>query len=454
MDDTYDVIVCGTGITECILSGLLSVEGKKVLHIDRNSFYGGEGASLNISALWKLFRPGVEPPKELGANRDWNVDLIPKFVMANGNLVKILLKTGVARYLEWKAVDGTYVYQYKEGGLFSKAGGTIEKVPGNNSEALKSGLMSFFEKKRCADFFTYVAKLEINDPKTWGKHDLNKINFAALAKSYDLSTNTLDFIGHAVALYTSDEFLSRPAVETIDKIKLYMNSIGRYGDSPFIYPIYGLGGIPEGFSRLCAIYGGTFMLNKDIDKVVIEDGKVVGLKSGEEFAKAGIVIVNPTYAINTGLKDRVKVVGRVIRCICILDHPIPETKSAQSVQVIIPQRQVGRKSDIYIMMVSSPHQVCKAGYYIAIISANVETSKPEEEIKPALDIIGTIKERFVTISELYEPVSDSKDNFYITKSLDPQSHFESATEDVLRLYKQITGKDLDLTNLPDYSEDQ
>jgi Rab GDP dissociation inhibitor len=57
MDETYDVIVCGTGLIECILSGLLSQAGKKVLHIDRNSFYGGEGASLNLTNLWKIFRP-------------------------------------------------------------------------------------------------------------------------------------------------------------------------------------------------------------------------------------------------------------------------------------------------------------------------------------------------------------------------------------------------------------
>ena len=37
----YDVIVLGTGLTECILSGVLSVKGKKVLHIDRNDHYGG-----------------------------------------------------------------------------------------------------------------------------------------------------------------------------------------------------------------------------------------------------------------------------------------------------------------------------------------------------------------------------------------------------------------------------
>lgn len=42
MEDTYDAIVLGTGLTECVLSGLLSVSGLKVLHMDRNSYYGGE----------------------------------------------------------------------------------------------------------------------------------------------------------------------------------------------------------------------------------------------------------------------------------------------------------------------------------------------------------------------------------------------------------------------------
>lgn len=30
MNETYDAIVLGTGLKECIISGLLSVEGKKV----------------------------------------------------------------------------------------------------------------------------------------------------------------------------------------------------------------------------------------------------------------------------------------------------------------------------------------------------------------------------------------------------------------------------------------
>lgn len=50
-DEHYDVIVLGTGLTECVLSGLLSMEGKKVLHLDRNAYYGGECASLSLSKV-------------------------------------------------------------------------------------------------------------------------------------------------------------------------------------------------------------------------------------------------------------------------------------------------------------------------------------------------------------------------------------------------------------------
>jgi len=38
--------------------------------------------------------------------------------------------------------------------------------------------------------------------------------------------------------------------------------------------MYGLGELPQGFARLSAIYGGTYMLDKPIDEIVIKDGKV------------------------------------------------------------------------------------------------------------------------------------------------------------------------------------
>jgi len=43
-------------------------------------------------------------------------------------------------------------------------------------------------------------------------------------------------------------------------------------------------------------------------------------------------------------------------------------------------------------MVSSAHAVCAKGLFIAMISTTVETSNPELEIKPALELLGDVLE--------------------------------------------------------------
>jgi len=43
--------------------------------------------------------------------------------------------------------------------------------------------------------------------------------------------------------------LEQPALESIKRIKLYSESLARYGKSPYLYPLYGLGELPQGFAR-------------------------------------------------------------------------------------------------------------------------------------------------------------------------------------------------------------
>ncbi len=268
-------------------------------------------------------------------------------------------------------------------------------MPATDSEALKSDLMGLFEKRRCRNFFIYVENYDEKNPKTMDGFNATKQTAAELFKKFSLEPNTIDFIGHSCSLYYNDDYLSAPAFSMIEKIRLYTDSMGRYGDSPFLYPIYGLGGIPEGFSRLAAIHGGTYMLRTNADEILMEGGKVAGIRSGTEKATAPLVICDPSYVAN--MPGRVKKVGQVIRCICLLQHPIPNTKDAHSCQVIIPQKQVGRKSDIYIALVSAAHAVCPKEFYIAMISTNVETTTPEAEIQPGLQLLGPVKEMFVTV---------------------------------------------------------
>ncbi|KAI7832431.1 putative secretory pathway GDP dissociation inhibitor 1 [Gamsiella multidivaricata] len=440
MNKQYDVIILGTGLTECILFGLLSVEGKKVLLLDRHDYYGGESASLNLTQLFRKFRHGEEPPSELGRDRDYNVDLVPKFMMANGELVKMLIHTDVTQYLRFKQIAGSFVYRdYK-----------IAKVPTTEAEAVRCPLMGIFEKRRLMNFFEYLKNYKMDEPSTHQGMDIRSTPMEAVYKYFRLQQGTIDFIGHALAFYADDSpfrclrsicsYLTRPAQETLDRIALYMSSRARWGKSPYIYPLHGLGELPQGFARLGVLHGGTYMLTKPVDEIIYENGKVVGVRSGNEVARCSQLICDPTYA-----PDKVRKVARVVRAICLLSEPIPNTDDADSFQLIIPQNQVKRKHDIYIAGVSHSHGVCDRSYYVASVSTIVETDNPQEEIKPGLALLDPIVEQFVLITDIFEPIDDGiKDQVFVSKSYDATSDFESISADVKDLYKRITGKDLAL----------
>jgi Rab GDP dissociation inhibitor len=41
--------------------------------------------------MWAKYRNGATPPSSLGEDRDWSIDVIPKFLMANGELTNMLV---------------------------------------------------------------------------------------------------------------------------------------------------------------------------------------------------------------------------------------------------------------------------------------------------------------------------------------------------------------------------
>jgi Rab GDP dissociation inhibitor len=445
-DGKYDVIICGTGTTECILSGLCAVNKKKVLHIDRNNFYGAKAASLNLTNLFQKFKKR-EPTKEEfakhGSNRDWNVDLVPKFLMASGELVKLLIHTKVTRYLDFKVIDGSYVAKGKSGKRF-----TVSKVPSSAGEALASPLMGFFQKNKLRNFLSWLQNVQ-PDSKVAGKLNLETSTTADVFKWFGLDGNSQSFIGHAMALQNSDDYLTQNCMPTLMALKLYGNSLARHGGSPYLYPLYGLGGLAEGFARLCAVFGGTFMLHQPIDELLTDSsGKVIGVRAGDQVATAPHIIGDPSYfppeKLNTGKK--------VVRSICFLNHGIDQTKGNESCQIIIPALQVkasgypARTKDIYVSVVSFAHMVAPKGKYIAIVSTEVETDNPLQELAAGIQLLGKIEERFDAVEDGLSGKADrAADNCHISASYDGTSHFQSVAADVVRIYKAVTGEDIDMS---------
>jgi len=145
----------------------------------------------------------------------------------------------------------------------------------------------------------------------------------------------------------------------------------------------------------------------------------------------------------------------LVRCICLLDHPVPNTKDTLSTQIIIPQKQVGRKSDIYVTAVSYTTQVAAKNWFIVMVSTTVETDNPEAEIQPGINLLGPIKQKILQVSDLYQPLEDgTSNNLFISKSYDATSHFETTCQDILDVFKRGTGEEFDFSKVKHTLEDQ
>lgn len=106
--------------------------------------------------------------------------------------------------------------------------------------------------------------------------------------------------------------------------------------------------------------------------------------------------------------------------------------------------------DVYVACVSSAHNVCPKGYWVAIVSTIAETSANHHlELQAGLDRLGKIEEQFMGAPiPIYEPLeSGSKDNIFISHSYDATSHFETTTDDVKDIFRRATGEELKVEGL-------
>ena len=60
----FDVVVVGTGLSECIVAAAAARAGRTVLHLDTNAFYGARNATFNLHDLahWLSGAAGGDNP--------------------------------------------------------------------------------------------------------------------------------------------------------------------------------------------------------------------------------------------------------------------------------------------------------------------------------------------------------------------------------------------------------
>uniref|UniRef100_A0A0N5BHT9 Rab proteins geranylgeranyltransferase component A n=1 Tax=Strongyloides papillosus TaxID=174720 RepID=A0A0N5BHT9_STREA len=488
LPETVDVVVLGTGLPESMLAAACSRSGLTVLTIDRNSFYGSSWASFNFNSLEKwatsenckkestdvdvtleegeIFIPLVNDYLKDGINnitmnvedksdtneitnlqklqkdsRKFSIDLNPKLLLSLGQMVSILCDSEVSKYVEF--VNAERLLCLKDVTSDAKSYRSfITKVPCSKADIFKTTSITMLEKRILMKFMTEVLNWHFHREEHEWKNILEG-NFDELLEHQKVGEPLKKYIMDLIAVLRDSDKTG----DCLDAISRFLISIGRYGNSPFLYPLYGVGELPQGFSRLSAVYGGTFCLDNDIDGFVIKDNEIVYVVAGGQKIKCKTVIGNGSYVPNKYFKkDATEEV--VERIIVISEKSItdPEEEGTESKVGVINLASINNGVRCCLIETGFHGQTTPKGYYISHISSDKfsETFTNESldklyiksEDDPTSSIIMKLQFSITKIDKLINS-NELPSNFYVTPTTDSELDFRSIISQCKSLFKEI-----------------
>ena len=167
--------------------------------------------------------------------RKFNIDLSPNMFYARGNFIELLISSDVAKYCEFRIVTQI---------LTRRDNGAIEKVPTSRSEVFKSKL-SVMEKRIMMQFVQACVK-DNNFKDLVDEQRGNTISFAQYIQERKLPKAISHYVINAVAMCPHE---TDTALYGLRQVKKFLNSVNRFGDSPFLFTLYGTGELSQCFCR-------------------------------------------------------------------------------------------------------------------------------------------------------------------------------------------------------------
>ncbi|EKG13753.1 Rab protein geranylgeranyltransferase component A fungi [Macrophomina phaseolina MS6] len=296
-ETNWDVLIAGTGVEQSLLALALSRSDKKVLHVDKNDFYGGPHAafSLQEAESWaqkvngdetksSLFRHvSITQPQpadtdsnqpKLGFSRSYSLALAPQLLYSRSAILPVLVSSKVYRQLEFLAVGSWWVYSPDtesqadisgESGETSQPVGRLMKVPSGREDVFADEAIDFKAKRLLMKFLRFVADYE-NQEEVW-------LDYRALSFSDFLSNHfkiPKDLQAPLLALTLSPATPQDTTTEyALPRIATHLRSIGVFGPG-FACVIPKWGGLAEISQVACraqAVGGGIYVLGQGVTAV-------------------------------------------------------------------------------------------------------------------------------------------------------------------------------------------
>ncbi|XP_068187818.1 rab proteins geranylgeranyltransferase component A 1 [Antennarius striatus] len=292
--------------------------------------------------------------------RRFNIDLVSKFMFSRGLLVDLLIKSNVSRYAEFKNVTRILTFRH----------GKVEQVPCSRADVFASRQLSMVEKRKLMRFLTSCVE-ETEDQQAYSGQP-----YLEFLRSQKLGDNLEHFLLHSIAMVTEDASTEEGLAST----RHFLHCLGRYGNTPFLFPVYGLGEIPQCFCRMCAVFGGIYCLRHSANCLVVDKDtnrcKAVIDSRGQRIS-CSYFVAEEGY-IGADRKKVATPTRFLSRAVLITEASILPSDSEQQVSLVtIPPIAAGRPAVRMVELCSST-MTCMPGTYLVHLTCQSVGSAYED----------------------------------------------------------------------------
>lgn len=296
--------------------------------------------------------------------RKFNIDLVSKLLYSQGLLIDLLIKSNVSRYAEFKNV--TRILTFREG--------KVEQVPCSRADVFNSKELTMVEKRMLMKFLTFCLDYE-QHPDEY--QDFIQCSFSEYLKTKKLTPNLQHFVLHSIAMTES----SCTTIDGLRATKNFLQCLGRFGNTPFLFPLYGQGEIPQCFCRMCAVFGGIYCLRHKVQCLVVdkESGRCKAIidQFGQRINAKYFIVEDSYLSEETCSNVQYK---QISRAVLITDQSVLKTDSDQQISIlIVPPVEPGMCAVRVTELCSSTMTCMKDTYLIHLTCSSSKTAREDLE---------------------------------------------------------------------------
>ena len=374
--------------------------------------------------------------------RMFNLDLTPRLLYSRGSMVDLLIQSNISRYTEFKSVTR----------VLTVLNGMLEHVPSSRADVFATRHVSVVEKRILMKYLTFCLSYQDN-PEVFEAYQSRP--YYDFLKHQKLTENLIHFVIHSIAMVDK-------SINTLDGLKAtqkFLASLGRFGNTPFLYSSFGSGELPQAFCRLCAVFGGTYYLGRSIDAIITDanDNCIGILSNGLRISCQKLVMRGQTCPPD--LRSNGEAVEEVIeRRICLINESILPSEKEQLTFVSCPPANA---NDGFTFVTEAGHGacVCPRGMYCLHLTKKSSGNGESTSLQQSFDSIMPNAQSkllwsldFKVATETFSSIEACQNSLYLTSGPHFELDYDRTIASARQLYFDMYPEEPFLPRAPDPEE--